>query len=94
MERSRRGDVRIDFESLAAFLLEPEVQARNRGLGVARIIVAPEYVPLLLGTPSGRRLGSLEDALVRGAVWVRHDEHFHVDFEAMPGQGTVPEARD
>jgi penicillin-insensitive murein endopeptidase len=79
-ERGRLGDLRIAFEPLARFLLEVDRQASARGLRLERIIVAPEYVPLLLATPSGGRLGPLSDLLTRRPAWVRHDEHFHLDF--------------
>jgi penicillin-insensitive murein endopeptidase len=78
--KGRIGDLRIDFESLAAFLRELDVQGRRRSLTIAKIIVAPEYVPLLLATPSGMHLGALEHTLLRTPAWVRHDEHFHIDF--------------
>ncbi len=80
-ERGEMGDLRIQFESVAAFLLEVDAQAHQRGLRIGRVIIAPEFVPLLLETPSGHRLGALSDRLTRKPVWVRHDEHFHIDFE-------------
>jgi penicillin-insensitive murein endopeptidase len=78
----RFGDLHIDFEALAGFLREVDAEARARGLRVERIIVAPEYVPLLLETESGKRLGNLAACLTRRPVWIRHDEHFHIDFAA------------
>ncbi|WP_338062189.1 hypothetical protein [Vulgatibacter incomptus] len=74
------GGDRISFESLAALLLELDSHARFRGLRLEKIIITPEYVPLLLDTPSGRHLGLLADLLTRRPAWVRHDEHIHVDF--------------
>jgi penicillin-insensitive murein endopeptidase len=68
---------------LAALLLEVAAEARQHGLRVARIITTPEFVPLLLDTPSGRRLGALSDLITRKPAWVRHDEHFHIDFEEV-----------
>lgn len=92
-ERGEMGDLRIDFESVAALLLELDAQARQRGLRVGRVIIAPEFVPMLLATPSGHRLGDLGSRLTRKAVWIRHDEHFHIDFEdALVPPGTdVPQ---
>ncbi len=77
--QGRRGDLRIDFEYLAGFLLELQSEAAARGLAIERIIIAPEYVPLLLTTPFGQRLGALADVLSRKPAGVRHDEHFHID---------------
>lgn len=79
-ERGRLGDASIDFEALAALLLEIERQASARDLRIEKIIITPEYVPLLLETESGRRLGRLADVITRKPVWVRHDEHIHIDF--------------
>jgi len=88
-ERGEMGDLRIQFESVAAFILEVDAQARQRGLRIGRVIITPEFVPLLLETPSGHRLGTLSDRITRKPVWVRHDEHFHIDFEdaAAPPSG-------
>jgi len=62
-------------------VLEVDAQAKARGLRVERVIIAPEYVPLMLDTPSGQQLGSLVGRITRKPAWVRHDEHFHIDFE-------------
>lgn len=79
-EQGRLGDTSIDFEALAALLLELERQAAGRELRIEKIIITPEYVPLLLQTKSGRHLGSLAEVITRKPVWVRHDEHIHIDF--------------
>lgn len=78
--QGRLGDLTIDFDDLARLLSALDEKARARGLRVQRVIVAPEYVPLLLASPSGRKLGALSAAIVRGQVWWRHDEHVHIDF--------------
>lgn len=78
--RGEHAGLRIDFEELAAFLLALDRAAHDRGITLERVIIAPEYVPLLLATPSGQRLGELAGKLTRRPVWVRHDEHIHVDF--------------
>jgi penicillin-insensitive murein DD-endopeptidase len=69
----------MDFDALAQFLIEVAAQAEHRALRIDRIIIAPEFVPLLLATPSGKRLGALSARLTRRPAWVRHDEHFHLD---------------
>ncbi|WP_437731839.1 penicillin-insensitive murein endopeptidase [Sorangium sp. So ce1335] len=78
--QGRLGDLTIDFDDLARLLSALDEKARSRGLRVQRILVAPEYVPLLLASPAGRKLGALSGAIVRGQVWWRHDEHVHIDF--------------
>jgi penicillin-insensitive murein endopeptidase len=73
----------IDFEELAALLQAIERSAGRNGLAIERVIITPEYVPLLLATETGRRLGALADRLTRRPVWVRHDEHVHIDFAVV-----------
>jgi penicillin-insensitive murein DD-endopeptidase len=75
-----RPPSRIDFEALTSFLRELQAHASARGLAIQKVIITPEYVPLLLETRSGGQLGALADVLSRRPAWVRHDEHFHVDF--------------
>lgn len=75
----RLGDLRIDFEALAAHLLALDRAGRRRGAPIGRVILAPEYLPALFATSRGRELrGRLR--FERGRVWWRHDEHYHVDF--------------
>lgn len=77
---SGRRALKADFDALAAWLLDLEAASRERGLRIERVIIAPEYVPLVLATPSGQRLGALAPLLSRKPSWIRHDEHVHVDF--------------
>ncbi len=77
------GDLHIDFDDLAGLLAEIGARAPAFGLRVQQIILAPELVPLLLASPTGRTLGALASAIQRQPVWWRHDEHVHVDFAVM-----------
>lgn len=75
-------ELRIDFEALGAHLHALERSGREHGAPIARVILAPEYLPALFATRHGPALRrSLR--FVRGQVWWRHDEHYHVDF-AIP----------
>jgi penicillin-insensitive murein endopeptidase len=78
--QGRRGDLRVDFDDLAVLLAEIDARAPAFGLRVEQIIVAPEYVPLVLASPAARRLGKLAGRFLRRPAWWRHDEHVHVDF--------------
>ncbi len=78
-EKGKLGDLHIDFDELAALLVELGARAPSFGLKVSRIVVAPEYVPLILATPTGKTMGRLGGLLSRHAAWVRHDEHVHVE---------------
>ncbi len=82
------GGDHIDFDDLAVLLTELGARASAFGLQVSKIIVAPEYVPLLLATPTGARLGPLAPLLTRHASSWRHDEHVHVDFTVVGARAT------
>lgn len=80
--QARFGDYSIDFDALAEHLHQLDVAARAAGAGLALVIFEPAYLPRLYGT---RRGASLKGRLpfMKGTPWVRHDEHYHVDF-AIP----------
>ena len=69
----------IDFEILARHLAALDEASRRRGLAMTKVILAPEYLPLLWATPTGASLRKKLPFMERPA-WVRHDEHYHVDF--------------
>jgi penicillin-insensitive murein endopeptidase len=82
-QRGRRDDLQIDFEIVARHLAALDEAARRHGLVVAKVILAPEYLPLLWATPTGATLkGRLP--FMQTPAWVRHDEHYHVDFGEAP----------
>lgn len=78
----RTEDLRIDFEAMAAHLVALERAARAHGVGIWRVIFDPELQPRLRGTEAWPRLEGRVRFSTRRS-WVRHDEHYHVDF-AIP----------
>lgn len=75
---ARHGDVTIDFPAMAEHLFELRRAARARGVDVRLVIVTPSYLGRLLATPRGPALQALP--FMKGEAWVRHDEHYHLDF--------------
>jgi penicillin-insensitive murein endopeptidase len=72
----RAGQDEIDFDAMAAHLLALQTAAGRHGLKIQKVIFdAPLQMPLLR-TRHGR---SLRMPFL-GYAWVRHDEHYHVDF--------------
>lgn len=70
----------IDYEALAAHIVALHKQAKAKGYDLWRVIFAPELQPALLETQYGDYLRkNIEFSKKRS--WVRHDEHYHVDFE-------------
>jgi penicillin-insensitive murein endopeptidase len=73
-------DLRIDFEAMAAHLLELHRAARARGIGIDRVIFDPQLQSFLHRTAAWPELAGKIGFSTRPA-WVRHDEHYHVDFD-------------
>ena len=80
----RSGQLTIDFEALAAHLAALDAAARRNSSGIALLILAPEYYSRVWNTRAGAHLRGRFPILARPA-WVRHDEHYHVDFRAPAG---------
>lgn len=77
----RYGDLSIDFDALAAHLAALRAATEKAGIGIRRVIFDPELQPRLRETGSWPALEGLQ--LSNRRAWVRHDEHYHVDF-AIP----------
>jgi penicillin-insensitive murein DD-endopeptidase len=76
------GEYTIDFPALAEHLYQLHVAARARGVGIALVIFDTQYLPKLFATARGPYLKE-HLPFMKGKPWVRHDEHYHVDF-AVP----------
>jgi penicillin-insensitive murein DD-endopeptidase len=78
----RAGEMRIDFDALALHLAALERAARRHGSAIELVILAPELERALKSEPR-RRVLIERLPFMRGPPWVRHDEHYHIDF-AVP----------
>lgn len=83
----------IDFPAMAEHLYRLQASAEAQGAGIALVIVDPAFLPMLFATPRGPYLRK-RLPFMRTQAWVRHDEHYHVDFsvpcwpnarQAVPG---------
>jgi penicillin-insensitive murein endopeptidase len=82
IEFDRRGhleNLRIDFESMAAHIVSLDKQARAHKVKLWRVIFDPELTPFLLKTRYAEYLKQ-HIRFSKKRSWVRHDEHYHVDF--------------
>lgn len=73
-------EYRIDYEALAAHIVSLHRVAIEKGLDLWRVIFDPELQPHLLSTKYGEYLKE-HIQFSKKRSWVRHDEHYHVDFE-------------
>lgn len=78
--KGRYNDYRIDYEALAAHLVELDKAAKAHGYGLWRVIFDPKLQPYLLDTHHGNYIEK-NIQLSKKRSWVRHDEHYHVDFQ-------------
>jgi len=69
----------IDFESMAAHLFALNEAADKNGVTISRIIFDNDLQKLLFNTSKGKELQALLPFSTK-KPWVRHDEHYHVDF--------------
>lgn len=76
---ARHGEHRIDLPALAEHLYALHRAAKAQGVGIARVIFDTAYLPVLFATPPGRYLRQ-HLPFMKSKPWVRHDEHYHVDF--------------
>lgn len=70
---------RIDFPALAEHLYQLHAAGRTRGVGISLVILDADFLPKLFATPRGEELRRVIP-FMKGKPWVRHDEHYHVDF--------------
>jgi len=75
----RYGEYTIDFPALAEHLYQLQQAARAKGSGLSLVILDPAYLPQLFATARGPHLQKTLP-FMKGTPWVRHDEHYHVDF--------------
>ena len=79
-ETGKYGDFRIDFEALAGHIYALHNAAQEHGVRIKRIIFDPKLQPSLFKTEYGPYVKD-NIKFSRKRSWVRHDEHYHVDFD-------------
>ncbi|MCG7534512.1 penicillin-insensitive murein endopeptidase [Pseudoalteromonas sp. OOF1S-7] len=79
-EHDQFGGLQIDYEAMAAHIMALHKQAIHRGHDIWRVIFDPNLQPNLFSTQYGEYLKS-HIQFSKKPSWVRHDEHYHVDFD-------------
>ena len=77
--KGQHESYRIDFEAVAAHLLALKQVADRAGIGIWWVIFDPKLQPFLFATKNGPLLKQTI-RFSKKHSWVRHDEHYHVDF--------------
>jgi penicillin-insensitive murein endopeptidase len=76
----RSGTYRIDFEAIALHLLALEKAARAHGISIQRVIFDMNLHAKLFAAKSGASVRR-QIRFNTSQAWVRHDEHYHVEFK-------------
>jgi penicillin-insensitive murein endopeptidase len=79
-ETGRYDEYKIDYEALAAHIVSLHKAAVAQGVELWRVIFDPKLQPYLMRTEYGEYLKT-HIQFSKKRSWVRHDEHYHVDFE-------------
>jgi len=72
-------NLEINFNALALHLVELHKSALRNNIEIERVIFAPEFRRLLFKTKLGNYLQK-NLTFMKNKAWVRHDEHYHIDF--------------
>ena len=73
------GKLTIDYEAMSAHLVSLHRETKRRGYDIWRVIFDPKLQPYLFKTQHGEYLRQ-NIQFSKKPSWVRHDEHYHVDF--------------
>lgn len=71
--------VQIGFEVVAEHLYQLAIAAKKHGAPINRVIFQKELVAQLYQTKRGDYLRK-SVTFMKATPWIRHDEHYHVDF--------------
>jgi penicillin-insensitive murein endopeptidase len=72
----------IDFEAIALHLVFLHKESIKQGNEIWRVIFAPELREKLFQTSQGQYVRE-NIQFMKNKAWVRHDEHYHVDFKVI-----------
>lgn len=78
-DQGKAGDLEIDFEAMAAHLDHLERAAQRNGIAIEVVIFDNELQKRLFATQRGAAL-KRRMRFSKKEPWIRHDEHYHVDF--------------
>ena len=79
-EKGELEDYKIDYDAIAAHLWALTRQAQKSGITIWRIFFDPKLQKILFSTKLGKGLDKILKFSPKPS-WVRHDDHYHVDFK-------------
>jgi len=73
------GTKKIDYEAMAMHIYALKIKSTENGAKIWRVIFDPKMQQYLFDTKYGKKIRDIQFSKKRS--WVRHDEHYHLDFE-------------
>ncbi len=83
------GDLSIDADALAEHIYQLHKAAQMQGIAIWRVVFDPQLQPLLHESERWPYLKENVQFSTKRS-WVRHDEHYHVDFDVPCELATAP----
>ena len=88
----RAGALSIDFDAMAEHLYRLSIAAKRRNIAIDKVIFDAALMPALLRTNRGPYLRH-HLSFMKKRPWIRHDEHYHVDFALPCAPLQVPQTK-
>lgn len=79
-QQGRYAALHIDYPAMTRHLWALHAAARQQGIAIQRVIFDPVLLAQLLASKEGRGLDKVM-YFSPNKPWVRHDEHYHIDFQ-------------
>ncbi len=79
-DTGKYDEYHIDYEAMAAHIVSLHRTAKQQGVNLWRVIFDPNLQPYLMQTKYAPYLKQ-HIQFSKKRSWVRHDEHYHVDFD-------------
>ena len=80
--KGQLDDLKIDFIAIAEHIYQLDLLSKKKGLAIWRVIFDPELQPFLQDSPRWPYLRDNVQFSTKRS-WVRHDEHYHIDFDVQ-----------
>lgn len=77
-DAGKSDDYEIDFDAMNAHLLAVQAAAAKNGLKIERVIFEAPLMEKLFEAKDGKKVKRLP--FMEKPAWVRHDDHYHIDF--------------
>ncbi len=79
-DKGNYKDYKLDYEAMGAHIVSLHKTAKKNGIDIWRVIFDPGLQPYLYQTSYGEYITENIE-IPKKKSWVRHDEHYHVDFD-------------